>query len=145
VILVDANILVYAVDRDSARHEPAREWLEETLSSAEPVGLAWLVVLAFLRVVTRPGLLRRQLAVESALEVVDRLLAAPGARVVEAGPRHWTILRELLADSGAAGNLTSDAHLAALALEQGAAVASFDHDFRRFPGVRLVVPGAKAR
>jgi toxin-antitoxin system PIN domain toxin len=138
LILLDANVLVYAVDRDSARHDAARRWLEASITSTEPVGLSWVTLLAFLRVTTRPGILVRHLAVDEALELVDRWLEVTVQ--VDPGPRHWSILRRLLAESGMAGNLSSDAHLAALALEHGATVATFDRDFRRFDGVRVVLP-----
>ncbi len=140
MILADANVLIYAVDRDSAHHAAARKWLESAVSGGE-LALTWQVVLAFLRIVTRAGILRRPLDVGEALDLVDRWLGEGRVRIAEAGPEHWPILRGLLAETGAAGNLTSDAHLAAHALEHGAAVATFDHDLRRFPGLRVVVPG----
>jgi len=140
VILVDANLLIYAVDADSPRHRAARRWLEETLSSSALVGLPWAVLLAFLRVTTRAGVLRKPLRPERALAYVDSWLAQPFVTAVGPGPGHWAVLRNLLRTTGLAGNLTSDAHLAALAIERGAALCSTDHDFRRFPGVEHVDP-----
>jgi uncharacterized protein len=135
VILVDANLLIYAVDADSPHHRPARRWLEETLSGNAWIGLPWIVVLAFLRITTRPGILRKPLPAEAALDYVDSWLRQPYVRLVAPGDKHWPILRSLLQTSGAAGNLTSDAHLAALALEHGCEIASTDSDFGRFAGV----------
>ncbi len=140
MIVVDANLLIYAVDADSPHHGAARRWLEETLSGSTRVGLAWVALLAFLRVTTHPAAVRRPLTVERALAYVDGWLAQPFVEPVAPGEGHWPLLRTLLAATGTAGNLTSDAHLAALALERGAAVCSTDHDFRRFPGLRHVDP-----
>jgi len=140
VILVDANVLIYAVDGDSPHHRPARRWLEQALSGTRPIGLAWIVILAFLRLTTRSGILRKPLSPEHALAFVDEWLAQPYVSAVSPGEGHWTILRKLLRDSGTAGNLTSDAHLAAAALELGASVCSTDGDFGRFPGVERISP-----
>ena len=138
--VVDANLLIYAVDSDSPRHERARDWLETTLSEEAPVGLAWIVLLAFLRVTTRPGILVHPMPAEAAMQYVDSWLRQPCVQTLVPGPGHWATLRTLLAATGTAGNLTSDAHLAAIALECGGTVYSSDHDFRRFPGVSHVDP-----
>ena len=140
MILVDANVLIYAVDADSAHHARARRWLEEALSGTAPVGLAWLVILAFLRLTTRPGILRKPMPPERAVAFVDEWLAQPPVVAVGPGEGHWSILRNLLRDSGTAGNLTSDAHLAAMALELGASICSTDADFERFPGIERISP-----
>ncbi len=140
MILVDANLLIYAVDADSPHHEPARVWLQETLSGETRVGLAWVVILAFLRITTRAEIVRRPLPLDAALGYVDEWLAQPFVQPVAPGEAHWAILRNLLSTTGTAGNLTSDAHLAALALEGGHAVYSTDNDFRRFPGLEVVNP-----
>jgi toxin-antitoxin system PIN domain toxin len=140
VILVDANVLIYAIDADSPHHRPARRWLEEALSGTKPIGLAWIVILAFLRLTTRSGILKNPLPPEHATAFVDEWLAQPYVSAVGPGQGHWTILRKLLRDSGTAGNLTSDAHLAAIALELGATVCSTDTDFGRFPGVERISP-----
>lgn len=144
MILLDANLLIYAIDSDSPHHARARRWLEQTLSSDTPVGLPWIVALAFLRITTRAGVLRRQLSAEQAIAFVDEWLDQPYVELVGPGAAHWPILRNLLHAAGAAGNLTTDAHLAALAIESGAALATTDHDFRRFAGLRLVNPLAEA-
>lgn len=140
MILVDANLLIYAVDRDSPQHAPARRWIEATLSGSEPVGIPWIAALAFVRVTTHPRIMRKPLGAAGALEYVDTWLRRPCVKLVGPGEMHWPILRNLLAISGAAGNLTSDAHLAALAIEHGATIASADNDFRRFAGVTHVNP-----
>jgi len=140
VILPDANLLIYAVNLDAPHHRQARLWLEQTLSGHETVGLAWIVVLAFLRITTHPKVLDRPLAVEQALDYVEGWLGQPYVRPLTPGEKHWLILSRLLRASGSAGNLTSDAHLAAIAIEQGAIVHSADHDFRRFDGLGCVNP-----
>lgn len=132
MILVDLNLLIYATNRDSPRHERARTWLEETLSSEETVALSWSVLLGFLRISTRPGAFTNPLTFEKALEVVDAWLACPCVTLLNPGELHWSQLKALLEQSGAAGNLTTDAHLAALALEFDATLCSTDHDFLRF-------------
>ena len=135
MILVDANLLIYAVNLDAPLHRKARQWLERTLSSEEEVGLPWLSVLAFLRITTRHGILERPLSTEQALGFVDGWLAQPHVTLIGPGAVHWKVFRNLLGGTGASGNLTSDAHIAALALELGATVCSADYDFRRFPGI----------
>ena len=140
MILVDANLLIYAVDRDSPHHAPARRWLEETLSGSESIGIPWIAALAFLRIMTHPGVMRKPLAAEDAIGYVDGWLRQPFVSLIGPGEKHWSILRNLLKSSGSAGNLTSDAHLAALAIEHGGTIASADNDFRRFAGVTHVNP-----
>jgi toxin-antitoxin system PIN domain toxin len=140
MILIDANLLIYAIDSASPHHDAARRWLEKVLSSNEKIGLTWGVILAFLRIVTHPAVVRHPLSPEAALEYVDSWLAQPFVRMVVPGDKHWLILRNLLRSSGTAGNLTSDAHLAALALELDCEIYSSDHDFKRFHGVKHVNP-----
>jgi len=140
MILVDANLLIYAIDQDSPHHQKARTWLEEILSGTTPVGLAWIVVLAFLRVTTRASVMNKPLRAERAIEFIDSWLAQPNVSLVRTGEQHWAILRNLLRASGTGGNLTSDAHLAALAIEQGYTVFTSDNDFRRFAGLSVVNP-----
>jgi len=140
VILVDANLLIYAVDADAPHHARARNWLERTLSGTTHVGLPWIVLLAFVRVTTREGILVRPLTPRAATDYVDSWLGLPHVDAVSPGPNHWPVLRSLLVATGTAGNLTSDAHLAALAIEHGAALHSSDHDFGRFPGLNFTNP-----
>jgi len=135
MILVDANLLIYAVNQDAPMHRRAKSWLESALAGPETVAFSWNVLLAFLRLTTRPGLFRHPLSWATAFDLIAAWLDQPSATVVSAGPRHLRILRELLLPLGAGGNLTSDAHLAALAIEHGAELCSSDADFARFPGL----------
>ena len=138
--LVDANLLLYAVDETSTHHERARRWLEDALSSAETIAFAWSALLAFLRLSTNARVFHRPLELEQALDLVDSWLDQPCAVVVHPGVRHPALLRELLAPLGGAGNLVADAHLAALAVEHGAELCSADNDFARFSAVRWTNP-----
>lgn len=138
--LVDTNLLLYAVDDTSPHHEAARAWLEQQLSGTETVGFAWNALLGFIRLTTNPRIFTSPLTVEQALGRVEAWLAQPCAAVLAPTRRHAAVLRDLLAPLGTAGNLTSDAHLAALAREHGAQVCSTDGDFARFPGIELVNP-----
>lgn len=138
--VVDANLLLYAVNQDAPLHAKAKPWLEGALSGTEAVGFEWTVLLAFLRLSTRPAVFPSPLRLEEALDLIDSWLAQPCAVVVQPTERHPEVLRELLAPFGTAANLTSDAHLAAVAREHGAELCSCDADFARFPGVRWVDP-----
>lgn len=139
--LVDANVLLYAVNPASAHHTVARRWLDRSLSESEPVGFAWTVLLAFLRLATSASVFPRPLATADAVSTVRDWLSQPTALVVEPTVRHLDVLAGLLAESGTAGNLVADAHLAALAVEYGAALVSFDADFGRYAGLRWERPG----
>lgn len=132
----DANLLIYALDDTSARHKAARVWLDDTLSGTEDVGFAWVVLLAVLRLTTKASIFTKPLGLDQALDVIDGWLAQPCVSIVHPTARHPAILRGLLAPLGTAGNLTTDAHLAALAIEYGAELCSCDADFSRFPGLR---------
>ncbi|MDQ6613711.1 MAG: type II toxin-antitoxin system VapC family toxin [Actinomycetota bacterium] len=138
--IVDANVLLHAVNEDSPQHGPALGWLDAALSGAETVGFAWVVLLAFLRLTTRAGLWRRPLTVDEACGVVEGWLTQPSAVVVHPTSRHLQVLHGLLITTGTASNLVTDAHMAALAVEHGAEVVSFDRDFGRFPGLRWHLP-----
>lgn len=138
--LVDLNILLYAVNADSPRHEPARKWLEQTIGGTETVALPWVVLLGFVRLVTNRRVFASPLSTEDALALVDGWLARPNVLPLVPGPGHWRLLRALLADSGAAGNLTTDAHLAALAIEHGCELCSTDADFARFAQLKWINP-----
>ena len=140
MVIVDANVLLYAVDLASAHHERARSWLDDSLAGSEAVGLAWIALLAFIRIGTNPSILPTPMTADEAIGQAETWLAAPAAVVAQPTARHASVLRGLLRDTGTAGNLTTDAHLAALALEHGADVVSYDRDFARFPGVRHRLP-----
>lgn len=138
--LPDLNLLLYATDRGSAWHGQAHQWWTALLSSGEPVGMSWSVLLGFVRLSTRAQIFRTPLTTDQALDLVDGWLARPAVRVVAPGPRHAVLLRELLRPLGTGGNLTTDAHLAVLAIEHGAELCSADTDFARFPGLRWTNP-----
>lgn len=138
--LVDANVLLYAVNEDAPHHADARAWLDSALSGEATVGFTWVVVLAFLRLSTKVGLFPIPLPVEGAVEQVAAWLAQPAAVVVEPTARHASVLGDLLGEVGTGANLVNDAHLAALAIEHRASVVSYDNDFSRFPGVRWEPP-----
>ncbi len=140
MILLDANLLIYAVNKDLPQYHKAHPWLERVLSGSETVGLPWVAVLAFIRITTNPRIFETPLSVEQACEYVDAWLAQPVVSLVSPGERHWGVLRELLLDVGTAANLSTDAHLAALAREHGYTIYSTDNDFKRFAGVRHVNP-----
>lgn len=133
--LPDLNVLLHAVNAASEEHASARAWLEATFNAPAGVGLSWVALLGFIRLATRRGILAKPLSVEDALAMVDDWLTAPGARVLNPTERHGAILARLLVAAGTGGNLTTDAHLAALAMEHGATLASFDRDFERFAGL----------
>lgn len=140
MILLDANILIYAVNADSYHHKTARRWLEKTLSDTTAVGLAWIVILAFIRITTRASVFEKPITPDRSLDYVDSWLHQPYVSAIGPGEQHWAILKNLLQTSGTAANLTSDAHLAALAIELGATICSTDNDFRRFHGVQVINP-----
>ena len=137
--VVDTNVLLYAVDESSRFHPAAHVWLTRALSGSETVGFPWVAVLGFVRISTNPRILPRPLALEHAEELVTSWLGQPTAVVVHPGRDHSASVFRLLAESGTAGNFTTDAHIAALALENRAEVVSFNRDLGRF-GVKVVVP-----
>lgn len=136
MILPDVNLLIYAVDETAPRHQRACAWLEDVLSGTEEVGFAWAVVLGFVRVSTNPRAFEDPLEAAGAFDYVEEWLARPVSLALSPGPGHVALMRELLLPLGVAGNLTSDAHLAALAIEHGAELCSSDTDFGRFAGLR---------
>jgi hypothetical protein len=135
VKLLDVNLLLYTVDEESDYHEAATSWFNETLSGSETVAFAWHALLGFLRLTTKRRGARNPWPIESALEEIQRWLAQPVATIIHPTDRHAAVLRDLLTPLGAGGNLTSDAHLAALAIEHGATLCSHDNDFSRFRGL----------
>lgn len=138
--LVDLNVLLYVVNQDSVHHETALQWWEETLRGDEPIGLTWVVVLGFLRLSSNPAIFPDPLDAETALEKVSIWLSLDQMRLIRETDDHWHILRSLLDETGTAGNLTTDGHLAALAISHGATLVSFDSDFSRFPALRWENP-----
>jgi toxin-antitoxin system PIN domain toxin len=140
VILPDVNLLLYAVDVGAPRHAAARQWLEHVLSGTEEVGFAWAVLLGFVRISTNPAAFEEPMEADDAFGYVEEWLARPVASTLSPGPDHVELMRELLHPLGTAGNLTSDAHLAALAIEHGAELCSSDNDFERFKRLRWTNP-----
>lgn len=131
---VDVNVLLNAVNGEALQHEPARRWLEDALSTERAVALDWTVLTAFHRL-TSASVFSQPLVIDDAAAIVEDWLARPNTVVLEPTARHLGIMRGLLAPTGSAGNLVNDAHLAALALEHGAEIVTFDRDFGRFPGL----------
>jgi hypothetical protein len=140
VILVDANLLVYAHVESLPGNRRARLWLDDTLNGAAPVGLPWQSLLAFLRLVTNPRVFDRPESVGEAWRQVLAWLACDTVWVPQPTERHAEVFGTLLEDPGVHGNLIPDAHLAALALEHGLLLCSADGDFARFPGLRWLNP-----
>jgi len=140
VKVVDLNLLLYATNADAPQHAKARSWWETALNGDEQVGLAWPVVLGFLRLTTRGGILPRPLTSQQALDTAGEWVSHPQVVMLHPGDGHWEILRDLIESKGAAGNLTTDAHLAALALEYEATLYSTDRDFARFSKLKCRNP-----
>ncbi|MGD9138500.1 MAG: type II toxin-antitoxin system VapC family toxin [Desulfobacterales bacterium] len=138
--VVDINLLIYAINKDTPHHSKAKKWLENSLSSDEPFGFAWIVILGFLRIVTNGRIMPMPLPAEVALATVDEWLQQPPSVTIAPSHQHWNIFKELLMPLGTAANLTSDAHLAALAIEHGARLYSTDNDFSRFQSLRWTNP-----
>ena len=143
MILVDANLLLYAHEADGgSRHEAARAWLERLLETEPDVRFGLAVVLAFTRISTDPRIYAQPRTPADAIGIVVALLARPNVTLASPGDRHWTILAGLAEAGRARGPLLMDAHLAALAMEHGATLATSDRDFTRFAGLRHIDPRA---
>jgi toxin-antitoxin system PIN domain toxin len=142
MILPDANTLLCAVNSASDQHGTALKALAQSFAEPRGVAFAWTALLAFLRLSTRRGIFPNPLSADEALRVTENWLRHPQAHVVNPGERHAEILGTLLRSAGTAGNLTTDAHLAALAIEHGATILTYDRDFARFEKVKWRVPAA---
>ena len=140
MILVDANLLLYAEDSLSDHHEPARSWWDAQLSGTEPVALCWPVLTAFIRISTNARLHQRPLTLKEAIERVQSWLEQPCVRIILPGDQHWRIFQQMLQEGNATANLVSDAHLAALAVEYNVTLHSSDMDFARFRGLKWTNP-----
>ena len=136
MIVVDANILLYAYDSASSHHTKARAWIEETFSGTEPVGLPWQTISAFLRIMTNPRLPGERFTLQEAAPIVDGWLEQPNTQALAPGDDHWPLFRQMIVEGQATGGLVSDAHLAALTIEYGGVLHTTDRDFARFPGLR---------
>ena len=140
MILVDANLLLYACDSESPHHEPSRKWLESALSSGRAVRFALVTLLAFVRLASDRRIYAHPLSPTEACSLVEEWLALPNVRLLQPGPRTWRLLSAMCEEGQAKGAMVMDAHLAALAMEHGASIATTDRDFMRFPGIELVNP-----
>lgn len=140
MILVDANVLLHAYQPRSPQHERCRVWLEQAVSGQEPVCIAWVTVLAFIRISTNPRIFEAPLSAAEAIAIVSSWLERECVAVLEAGEQCWEILRGLLVEAQVSGPLVMDAFLAALALENGATLVTTDRDFSRFPKLRRSDP-----
>ena len=140
MIILDANILIYAYDELSSFHTRARAWLETTFSGKELVGIPHLVIAAFLRITTTPKLPGQRFTIEEASQIVDHWLEQPNVRLLSPGEDHWALLRKIFLEGQAYGALVSDAQVAALTLEFGGILHTTDRDFARFPGLRWINP-----
>jgi uncharacterized protein len=140
LILVDANILLYAEDSLHPRHEQARAWWDAQLSGTGTVCLCWTVLCVFIRIATNPRVFENPLSLEQAVARVQSWLDQPCTRVIHPTERHWIVFQQVLVDGQALANLVTDAHLAALAIEHGCELASTDSDFARFPKLKWKNP-----
>jgi toxin-antitoxin system PIN domain toxin len=136
VILVDANLLLFAYHTRAAQHEASKTWLEKTFAAEPVIRFAWLTLWAFLRISTNPRVFEQPLSIAEADAAVSSWLAEPNAGILEPGERHWDILRALMREGQTAGPLVMDAVVAALAIEHGATLQTTDRDFSRFPGLK---------
>jgi uncharacterized protein len=140
VIIVDANVLLYAYNSRSPAHLRCREWLEAALNGAEQIGMPWQTLMAFVRIATNPRVFKHPLTAREACEMVNVWLARPQVIVVNPGERFWTVFAEQVVKAQVTGPLVTDASLASLAMEHGARLCTTDRDFTRFSGLRLVDP-----
>lgn len=140
MIIVDVNVLIFAYNFDAPQHERSRAWLEGVFSGSEVIGIPWAVIHGFLRITTNTPAIRPPFKIDDAVAMVDEWFASPAVKLVEPGLRYWSVLRTLLCDQQIEGQLVSDAHIAALAIENDAAVCTTDRDFGLFPGLRVINP-----
>lgn len=140
MIVLDANVLLYAYNPASAHHAACRAWLERVLNGREQIGLPWQTALAFLRIATNGRVFERPLDAGEAVAIVDEWLSCPQVLLVQPAHDYWAILKAQLHDAQVAGPLVTDAALASLALELGARLCTTDRDFTRFRGLRLLDP-----
>lgn len=140
MIVPDVNLLVYAYDETSPDHDKARLWWEKVLGGSEPVGLPWVVVLAFTRLLTHPQICANPVSVDEVRRTVTGWVDLPHVRIIQLSNRALDLFFDLLEEAGMGGNLTTDALIALHAREHSATVCSNDRDFDRFPGIRWINP-----
>jgi toxin-antitoxin system PIN domain toxin len=140
MICPDVNLLLYAIFSTYPQHRKAKAWWDGVLSSAEFVSIGHVVILGFVRISTHPRVFSAPLTIDQAIQVVDGWLAQPNVDLIAPAESHWDNLRAMLRSGNAGGNLTTDAHIAALAADYGLVIYSNDADFARFPNVKCVNP-----
>ena len=140
MIVLDANLLLYAYDPAASHHKAARKWVEQAFSGSEIVGIPWQTAGAFLRIITNARLLGERVTLDRAVEVVDQWTEQSNVRMLTPGERHWPLLRQMISEGQARGPLLTDAQLAALTIEHGGVLHTTDRDFARFPGLRWTNP-----
>ena len=140
MILLDANILLYTHNASSTHHLESKKWIEKAMDRQEEIGLAWITILAFLRLATNPAVYTAPLSVKEATGIIDAYLSRSHVLIVHPTNEHWKILSDLVRDTQSNRHLVSDAHLAALAMEHNAAICTNDRDFQRFKGIKILDP-----
>lgn len=140
MIVIDANLLLYAYSAASVKQEKAQVWLEDSFASGDSVGLAWQVISAFVRIASNPRLPQLRRPLQEVTHIVDEWLRQPSVRVLLPGDNHWIVFRRMILEGQATGDLVSDAHIAALTIEWGGVLYTTDRNFARFPGLRWVNP-----
>jgi uncharacterized protein len=140
LILIDANILIYAYSSSSPHHLLAKDWLEDAINQRLEIGLPWVVLLAFMRIMTSKLPFKITYSREEVIQVIDDLLTQSNVTVLEPSGNHWSVLKNTLVTGQVSRNLFNDAHLAALSIEHEATICSTDLDFSRFDGLRLINP-----
>ena len=138
--ICDLNILIYAVNEDSIHHAKAKAWLETQLKGTETIGIPWLVILGFIRIMTSGRVFPNPLSERQATKLIDIWLQNPLVQVPDPESGHWILVKDLIHEAGTAGNLTSDIHLAAIAIGHRAKLFTLDADFSRFAGLRWEKP-----
>lgn len=144
MILVDTNLLIYAFNESAEENHRARKWLEKSLAGPDAVCFSWQTITAFLRISTNTQVFSNSFSADEAFAVVENWLSAPNSRILVPGTRHLSLFGGLATTSRISGAMLMDAHLAALAIEHGATLATTDRDFRRFDGLKLIDPLARA-
>lgn len=144
MIVLDANLLLYAYDAESVQHRQSRAFLEQIFSAPDPVGLPLQSISAFLRIMTHQNLRGSRFSLEEAVEIVEEWLSLPQVRLLVAGERHWQIFQRMLLEGHASGRLVTDAQIAAITIEYGGELLTNDRDFARFPGLRWRNPLLKS-
>ena len=138
--VIDANVLLYAYNADAPKHQAAMKWLSDLVESGETIALPWITLGAFVRIATNSRIWERPMSASRAFEIVNKWLELPDIILLTPGPRHLEVLQRLVLEHNCVGPLVTDAVLAAHSLEKGATLASTDHDFARFSGLRRVNP-----